>query len=231
MASLKTKRNKSISDPPSLVEENSLKFQGYRFIAGIDEAGRGALAGPVVAAAVILPQLADFPRLRSVRDSKEISPAKRDYLFSLIKEETTAIGIGIIPPETIDSIGILSATKVAMCQAVEQLSCSPDFLLIDGLTIPQIPTPQKGIIKGDKLCLSIACASIVAKVSRDHIMVELEQRYPGYGMSQHKGYGTKQHFSCLQQRGPSNIHRYSFAPVRHNDTAWGNSMAIKNSHV
>ena len=214
MAPLKTSSRKPTSEPPSLVEENGLSSQGYRLIAGIDEAGRGALAGPVVAAAVILPQLTDFPRLRSVRDSKEISPAKRDFLFPLIEEEAVAIGTGIVPPQIIDSIGIVNATRIAMCQAVEQLACSPDFLLIDWLTLPQLPISQKGITRGDKLCLSIACASIIAKVTRDRIMVELDGHYPDYGLARHKGYGTKQHFSCLRQQGPSSIHRYSFAPLR-----------------
>ena len=214
MAPLKTKSHKPTSEPPSLVEENDLSSQGYRLIAGIDEAGRGALAGPVVAAAVVLPQCADFHKLRSVRDSKEIPAAKRDFLFPLIEEEAIAIGAGIVPPQIIDSIGIVNATRIAMCQAVEQLACSPDFLLIDWLTLPQLPISQKGITRGDKLCLSIACASIIAKVTRDRIMVELDGHYPGYGLSRHKGYGTKQHFSCLRQQGPSPIHRYSFAPLR-----------------
>jgi len=214
VAPLKVNSRKPTSDPPSLVEENGLSSQGYRLIAGIDEAGRGALAGPVVAAAVVLPQCADFPKLRSVRDSKEIPAAKRDFLFPLIEEEAIAIGAGIVPPQIIDSIGIVNATRIAMCQAVEQLACSPDFLLIDWLTLPQLPISQKGITRGDKLCLSIACASIIAKVTRDRIMVELDGHYPGYGLSRHKGYGTKQHFSCLRQQGPSPIHRYSFAPLR-----------------
>jgi ribonuclease HII len=214
VARLKTRSRKFIFEPPSLVEENGLSSQGYRLIAGIDEVGRGALAGPVVAAAVILPQFADFPWLKSVRDSKEIPPAKRESLFSLIEEGAVAIGIGNVAPEIIDSIGILNATKMAMCQAVEQLSCSPDFLLIDCLRLPQLRISQKPIIRGDKLCLSIACASIIAKVTRDRIMAELDQFHPGYGLAQHKGYGTKQHLSCLLQRGPSPIHRYSFAPVR-----------------
>ena len=203
-----------MSEPPSLIEENGLSSQGYRLIAGIDEAGRGALAGPVVAAAVILPQSADSPWLKSVRDSKEIPPAKREFLFGLIEEEAIATGIGIVAPQTIDLIGILNATKIAMRQAVEQLACSPDFLLIDRLTLPQLSISQKGITRGDKLCLSIACASIIAKVTRDRIMVELDTVYPGYNLAHHKGYGTKQHFSCLRQRGPLPVHRYSFAPVR-----------------
>jgi len=211
---LKAKGNKTISDPPSLVEENGLSSRGYHLIAGVDEAGRGALAGPVVAAAVILPQCPDFPWLKSVRDSKEIPSAKRESLFSLITQEAVSFGIGVIDHQIIDSIGILKATRLAMCQAVEQLTCLPDFLLIDFLTLPQLKISQKPIIRGDKLCLSIACASIVAKVTRDRIMVELDQLHPGYGFANHKGYGTKQHVSCLHQHGPSPIHRRYFAPVR-----------------
>ena len=215
---MQTKSNKLIFETPSLIEENGLSARGYRLVAGIDEAGRGALAGPVVAAAVILPQFPDFPWLKSVRDSKEIPPAKRESLFCLIQQEAVASGVGVVPPQTIDLIGILNATKVAMCQAVEQLACSPDFLLIDWLTLPQLHISQKGVTRGDKLCLSIACASIIAKVTRDRIMIKLDRRYPRYGLAQHKGYGTRQHFSRLCEHGPSPIHRYSFAPIRESGT-------------
>ncbi len=214
MAPLRAKSNKPISDPPSLIEENGLNSRGYRLIAGVDEVGRGALAGPVVAAAVILPQSPDFPWLKSVRDSKEIPSAKRQSLFSLITQEAVSIGVGVIDHQIIDSVGILKATRLAMCQAVEQLTCLPDFLLIDFLTLPQLKISQKPIIRGDKLCLSIACASIVAKVTRDRIMIELDQLHSGYGFAKHKGYGTKQHLTCLRQHGPSPIHRRYFAPVR-----------------
>jgi ribonuclease HII len=197
-----------------LNEENGLSAKGYRFIAGVDEAGRGALAGPVVAAAVILPQPANFPWLKSVRDSKEVPPAKREFLFDLIKQGAVSVSVGIIASQTIDTIGILNATKIAMCQAVEQLTHPPDFLLIDYLRLPQLRISQKPIVRGDKLCLSIACASIIAKVTRDRIMVELDQLHPGYGLARHKGYGTKHHITCLHQHGPSTIHRHSFAPVR-----------------
>lgn len=199
---------------PTLVEETYLHAQGYKSIAGIDEVGRGALAGPVVAAAVILPQPVNHDRLANVRDSKELTAAKRESLYKLIMNEAAAIGIGIISPQTIDSINILNATKLAMQQAIEQLVCHPDFLLIDGMTIPKINTLQRKIIKGDKLCLSIACASIIAKVTRDRIMVELSEVYPHYGLANHKGYGTEYHLFCIRQHGPSPIHRLSFAPVR-----------------
>ena len=211
---MKARNRKTISEPPSLAEENELCNKGYRLIAGVDEAGRGALAGPVVAAAVILPPSPNFPWLKSVRDSKEVTPARRESLFDFIKQEAVAVSVGIIPPQTIDVIGILNATKIAMCHAVEQLACPPDFLLIDFLRLPQLRISQKPIVHGDQLCLSIACASIIAKVTRDHIMVELDQLHPGYGLAHHKGYGTRLHVSCLRKQGPSLIHRHSFAPVR-----------------
>lgn len=206
--------SKSAFEPPSLTEENALSAQGYKFIAGLDEVGRGALAGPVVAAAVILPRSVDQSKLEDVRDSKETPPAKRDLLYSLIMDEAVAVGVGVVPPQTIDSINILNATRLAMRQAIEQLACLPDFLLIDGMSIPRLDICQKGIIKGDKLCLSIACASIIAKVTRDRIMIDLNESYPNYGLANHKGYGTKYHLGCLNQHGPSPIHRFSFAPVR-----------------
>ena len=211
---MKARSRKPISEPPSLNEENGLSAKGYRLIAGVDEAGRGALAGPVVAAAVILPQSASFPWLKLVRDSKETPPARREFLFDLIKQEAVSVSVGIIAPQTIDVIGILNATKIAMCHAVAQLNQPPDFLLIDYLRLPQLRISQKPIVRGDKLCLSIACASIIAKVTRDRIMVELDQLHPGYGLAHHKGYGTKHHITCLNQHGPSPIHRHSFTPVR-----------------
>ena len=203
-----------MSLPPNLDQENKLKLQGYELIAGIDEAGRGALAGPVVAAAVILPCSSYPPWFKLVRDSKEISPKKRESLFHLIQKEVVAVGVGIVSSQIIDVINILKATQLAMEQAVEKLPQQPHFLLIDRLILPHCPIPQEGITKGDKLCLSIACASIVAKVTRDHIMEELDNIYPGYGFAKHKGYGTRRHVSYLQQLGPSLVHRLSFAPVR-----------------
>jgi ribonuclease HII len=210
---LKARVKKTKSDPPSLVEENGLSAEGYRLIAGVDEAGRGALAGPVVAAAVILPPSPTFHWLELVRDSKELPAVKRASLFDLIKQDAVAVSVGIIAPQTIDVIGILNATKIAMCYAIEQLATPPDFILIDFLRLPQLRIHQKPIVRGDKLCISIACASIIAKVTRDRIMVELDQLHPGYGLADHKGYGTKKHVTFLRQNGPSPIHRHSFAPV------------------
>ncbi|RLC64848.1 MAG: ribonuclease HII [Chloroflexi bacterium] len=199
---------------PNLDHENKLKSQGYMLIAGIDEAGRGALAGPVVASAVILPHPTNLPWFELVRDSKELNSRKRESLFDLINKEAVAVGIGIVTPQVIDSINIFKATKLAMMQAVENLSEQPNFLLIDRLSLSQCPIPQEGITRGDKTCLSIACASIMAKVTRDRMMEEFDQIYPGYGFAQHKGYGTMKHISCLQKLGPSPIHRRYFAPVR-----------------
>jgi len=203
-----------MSQPPNLDEEDKLKSQGYELIAGIDEVGRGALAGPVVASAVILPRSANLPWLGLVRDSKELTSRKRESLFELINKEAIAVGIGIVPPQVIDSINILKATRLAMMQAVEKLPKQPKFLLIDRVTLSQCPIPQRGITRGDKLCLSIACASIIAKVTRDRMMEEFDQIYPGYGFARHKGYGTGEHISCLRKLGPSPIHRLYFAPVR-----------------
>ncbi len=189
-------------------------MQGYELIAGIDEAGRGALAGPVVAGAVILPYHHHADWLKLVRDSKELSPRKREFLFKLIQEEALAVGTGMVSYEVIDDINILQATLLAMRQAVEKLPKNPQFLLIDRLTLPGCVIPQRGITGGDKLCLSISCASIIAKVTRDRMMEKFDAVYPGYGFARHKGYGTREHISCLQRLGPSSIHRLSFAPVK-----------------
>ncbi|NWF77492.1 MAG: ribonuclease HII [Chloroflexi bacterium] len=207
-------KKRALSKCPNLDEEDKLRSEGYELIAGIDEVGRGALAGPVVAAAVILPYPANVPWLALVRDSKELNSRKRESLFELINREAIAVGVGIVPSQVIDSVNILKATKMAMMQAVENLSRQPHFLIIDRVTLSQCPIPQRGITRGDKLCLSIACASIVAKVTRDRIMEEFDQIYPGYGFAQHKGYGTGRHISCLRKLGPSPIHRLYFAPVR-----------------
>jgi len=199
---------------PSLAEEKVLEAQGYHHIAGIDEVGRGALAGPVVAAAVILPYPVDNPWLAQVKDSKQLSPAKREFLFYHIHETAISIGIGMAPSEVIDTQGIVRATRLAMKLAVDRLSPPPQSLLIDYMLLPEVPLPQKGITNGDSLCLSIACASIMAKVARDHLIIELDKVYPGYGLAQHKGYGTREHLACLHRLGPCPIHRQSFRPVR-----------------
>ena len=199
---------------PSFAEERSLEAQGYRLIAGLDEVGRGALVGPVVAAAVVLPHHINAPWRDKVRESKQLGPAIRELLSDLIHKIAISVGIGIIPHEIIDTHGIIKATRLAMKSAVDQLVPQPQYLLIDYLRLPEVPLPQKGITNGDSLCFSIACASIVAKVARDQLMVELDKDYPGYGLARHKGYGTKEHIICLQRHGPCPVHRRSFRPVR-----------------
>ena len=199
---------------PSFIEEKSLISQGYRLIAGVDEVGRGALAGPVIAAAVILPVKLRVRWLHQVRDSKCLIPAMREFLFPRIQEITLSIGIGTVGHETIDTLGIVRATRMAMKSAIEQLSPAPQHLLIDYLHLPELTIPQKGLVNGDGRCFSIACASIVAKVTRDRLMVEMDGIHPGYGFAQHKGYGTEKHLACLRRLGPCPIHRRSFQPLK-----------------
>lgn len=204
----------SIQNTPSFIEEKKLAAQGYRFTAGIDEVGRGALAGPVVAAAVILPCRLKAPWLNQVRDSKLLTPDKREYLFDHIHEIAVSVSIGIVSHQIIDTRNILRATHLAMMQAISQLSPEPDSLLIDYLRLPDVSLHQKGIVNGDGLCFSIACASIIAKVTRDRLMKEMDTVYPGYGLAKHKGYWTEEHVANLNRLGPSPIHRRSFHPVK-----------------
>jgi len=199
---------------PSFIEEERLEAQGYRLIAGVDEVGRGALAGPVVAAAVILPRDLAAPWLAEVKDSKRLTPDRRELFFHHISQAAVAIGIGAAPHYLVDKRGIVSATRLAMKQAIERLSPPAESLLIDYLRLPEVSLPQKGITNGDNLSLSIACASIIAKVARDRLMMGFDRIYPGYGLARHKGYGTSEHFACLSRLGPCPIHRQTFSPVR-----------------
>ncbi|MFC2058712.1 ribonuclease HII [Chloroflexota bacterium] len=199
---------------PTFFEEEELRAQGYKLVAGIDEVGRGPLAGPVVAAAVILPIEDGIPWLSQVRDSKQLTPLKRERLFDCIQRDAIATGVGLVPPDVIDAQGIAEATRVAMGYAVKGLPLSPDYLLIDAVRLPSLELPQKSIIKGDTLSLSIAAASIVAKVTRDRLMVELDSFFPGYGLARNKGYPTPEHLEQLRCMGACPIHRRSFAPVR-----------------
>ncbi len=200
---------------PDIAEELGLYAGGYHAVAGLDEVGRGALAGDVVAAAVILPAgAAVLQRLHGVRDSKQLSPHQRSILCSTIQAEALAIGLGRVSAQDIDSVGIVEATRRAMAMAVAALSIRPDYLIIDALRLPDVPIPQKAIIKGDARCLSIAAASIIAKVNRDASMVALDAIYPGYGFARHKGYGTSFHCQQLRLKHPCLLHRRSFAPVR-----------------
>jgi len=199
---------------PSFTEEKQLRQQGFRFIAGVDEVGRGALAGPVLAAAVIMPITFKAPWRKEVRDSKLLSPAQRESLYEPIRGTALAVGIGSSDVWTIESLGIVRATEIAMEQAVKQLSPRADAVLIDYMRVPGIKLPQKGVVDGDTLCFSIACASIIAKVTRDRMMEELDRTHPGYLFGQHKGYGTEEHLACLRKLGPCQIHRRTFQPVR-----------------
>ncbi len=199
---------------PSFKEENRLYRAGYRHIAGLDEAGRGALAGPVVAAAVILPRRLRADWITGVRDSKLLTSKARLALFKHICDAALSVGFGMVSHDHIDHRGITSANRLAMRQAIKQLTPSPDFLLIDYLRLPDVDLPQKGITDGDALCVTIACASIVAKVIRDRIMATLDGFLPGYNLGRHKGYGTEEHIRCLKQLGPSCIHRLTFHPLR-----------------
>jgi ribonuclease HII len=262
---------------PTLEEEVALLSQGYSFIAGVDEAGRGSLAGPVVAAAVILPLLSPAqekgwghptPRqgaaplgtllyptkyqgdsgtdpalgqrigmtdpllhaplgtpfhfdhdecmacFKGVRDSKQLTAREREQLFEVIMQHALAVGVGIGSVEMIDERNILQATKYAMRDALAQLTIPPQALLLDAIHLPDIDVLQRPIIKGDELCLSIAAASIIAKVTRDRIMIQLHEHYPAYGFAQHKGYGTENHLAALREHGATPHHRRSFAPVR-----------------
>jgi len=199
---------------PSFAEERKLGAQGYRLVAGVDEVGRGALAGPVVAAAVILPERIKAPWAAEVRDSKQLSPARREFLAQHIQEIAITTGIGMASHKIIDARGIVRATRLAMKLSINRLLPAPQYLLIDYLRLPEVALPQKGVIGGDSLCFSIACASIVAKVARDRLMAELDKVYAGYKLAQHKGYCTGEHVACLHRLGPSPIHRRSFHPVK-----------------
>ena len=187
--------------------ERALYAKGYEFICGIDEAGRGPLCGPVVAAAVILKK---DDHIEGVNDSKKLTEKKREELFEIIKERAVAWSVGIVDEETIDRINILEATRLAMKKAVEGLKQKPDFALVDAEKKVPIDVPYSPIIKGDALSESIAAASIIAKVTRDHMIIELDKEYPEYGFAKNKGYGTKEHTEAILKYGLCKAHRRSF---------------------
>lgn len=187
--------------------EKTWADRGFHAICGIDEAGRGPLAGPVCAAAVILPEGLEIPGLN---DSKKLTDKKRRELFPIIEEQALAYGIGWASQEEIDDINILQATFLAMSRAVEQLNIRPDLALVDGNRAPTLDLPVETVVKGDSLSASIAAASVLAKVSRDDVMLRMAEEYPGYGFEVHKGYGTKAHYGALRTFGPSPIHRRTF---------------------
>lgn len=201
----------SVCPLDTLIFEKTAYCNGYTCVAGIDEAGRGPLAGPVMAAAVILPAGLS---IIGVDDSKKLTPDKREKLFEIIMMQALSVGVGIVGPAEIDRINILQATRCAMLAAVQQLSPHPDYLLIDGISTIDSAVPQKTIKKGDSLSLSIAAASIIAKVTRDRFMVEMDSKYPGYGFYGHKGYGSAAHLDAIRVLGPSPIHRLTFGGVK-----------------
>jgi ribonuclease HII len=204
-----------LPDAPNLDFELALWVQGLAVVAGIDEAGRGALAGPVAAGVVVLPESQDIrAKLDGVRDSKQMSHKQRVQHFEIIKAEAAACQVGYGWPEEIDELGIVPATRLAAMRALAKLKETPQHLLIDAISIPGAGIAETSLIKGDQRSLSIAAASIAAKVTRDAYMVEAAEKFPGYGFAAHKGYGTAAHRQAIAELGPCEIHRMSFAPIR-----------------
>ncbi|MGH7840167.1 MAG: ribonuclease HII [Candidatus Binataceae bacterium] len=195
---------------PTLRHERKLWREGARVVAGVDEAGVGPMAGPVVAAAVIFEQEIF---IRGVNDSKQLAPERRAALFPRIQEKALAVGVGIATPAEIDQLNIFWATMAASARALQALTVTPDHVLVDGRRIAELKLPQTPIVGGDRKSFCIAAASIIAKVTRDRMMLEYDAQYPAYGFARHKGYCTAEHFAALARAGPSAIHRRSFAPV------------------
>lgn len=216
MPSLPVNRNSAID---RFEFERELMARDVHFIAGVDEAGRGPLAGPVTAAAVVLPWewiSTGLPApLLGLNDSKQLSPAQRERFFDFLTHENTVLwNVQSIPAEVIDSINILQATHRAMNLALKALNPAPEHVLVDGLPVRSMCFPQTALVKGDARSFSIAAASVLAKVTRDHLMVDFDRQYPGYGFATHKGYGTASHLDAIRRLGPSPIHRRSFAPLK-----------------
>lgn len=222
---------RAVQITPTFREELELTKAGHRRVAGIDEAGRGPWAGPVVAGAVILPDdwlswqrpevpAGKRPRWRDmdpralVRDSKLLSAEQRESLYGVITAAAISFGVGVVSAEKIDALGIVGATKQAMREAIAALGRRPNALLVDAVDLSETGLPCKAIIDGDALCGSVAAASIVAKVTRDRLMLEMDRQYPGYGFARHKGYGTREHLHALSLLGPCPIHRRTFAPIK-----------------
>ncbi len=205
-----------IPPSPTLKLERKLWRSGLTFIAGIDEAGRGALAGPVAVAALVLPagKKRIKQTLHGVRDSKEMTPTQRMLWAEKIKSTALAWAVSFADAAEIDTLGIAPATRLAARRALDSLTCHPEHLLIDYIHLPEVPIPQTALIKGDARVLSIACASVLAKTTRDALMVSFDEKYPQYGFAAHKGYGTKRHRQAIEQYGACLIHRRSFAPLR-----------------
>ena len=208
-------------EPTDLFETEARRC-GYRLVAGLDEAGRGPLAGPVVAAAVILPRRC---QLAGLNDSKQLTEMERERLYDEIRQRAVGIGVGQASEREIDAINILEATRLAMSRAIQALPAMPDYLLLDAIELSAVSLPQRAIIKGDTLSVSIAAASIVAKVTRDRLMGDYHRQYPQYNFQAHKGYGTAEHLRMLAEHGPCAIHRRSFRPV--GEAALAAEQAVK----
>jgi len=197
---------------------------GYRLVAGADEAGRGPLAGPVVAAAVILPRRCV---LLGLNDSKQVAEGERERLYEEISRRALALGVGQASAQEIDRLNILEATRLAMRRAIQALSLQPDFLLTDAVALPGLSVPQRPVIKGDGLSVSIAAASIIAKVTRDRVMLDYHRRFPRYNFQEHKGYPTPEHLRLLAEHGPCDIHRRSFRPVSESAVLSGGAGGLR----
>jgi ribonuclease HII len=204
------------NDWPHLKKEIALLKQGYHSIAGLDEAGRGAWAGPVVAAAVMLPvHRPDLAQtLAGLNDSKKLSKRDRGRFFELIHHTALAIAVGVAPAALVDELNVVGATRYAMQQALANLSLEPDCLLLDYLRLPAVDLPQEAFAKADSISLTVAAASVIAKVTRDQLMVQFNEEYPGYAFDQHKGYGTEAHRIALATRGPCSLHRLTYQPLK-----------------
>jgi ribonuclease HII len=199
---------------PTFDEEHVLWADGHRLVAGLDEVGRGPIAGPVVAGAAVLPRRLEGDWVALVRDSKQLTAAQREAVLPRLQEVAVGLAVGVGNVEEIDALGIVAATRLAMRRALKALACRPDFLLLDAFPLPGLATFQKAIVHGDALCLSIAAASIAAKVARDRMMAELDGRFPGYGFASHKGYASAEHLARLRELGPCDVHRFGFEPVK-----------------
>ena len=201
---------------PNLDIEQDVRSVQYKYIAGVDEVGRGPLAGPVVSAAVVLPDdlVGDEDWLSVINDSKKLSESKRQMAYEIINRQAVSVAVGITNASTIDSVGILPATISSMFTALRGLQVSPDFVLFDFIPLKDCEYPYRTVVKGDTKSYSISAASIIAKVTRDELMKEADEQYPGYGFSGHKGYGTAKHLDAIKRLGPCEIHRRSFAPIK-----------------
>ncbi len=204
-----------LPERPDLTFERALWEQGLRWIAGVDEAGRGAIAGPVAAGAVVLPWMVPdlYEQLEGVRDSKVMTPRERERWALVIKDSAVAWGVGFASKDEIDQMGIVPATRLAATRALDKLTCSIEHVLIDYISLPGVEIPQTPLVKGDGRSLSIAAASILAKTTRDALLIEMEEEFPGYHFVSNKGYGTKEHMGAIDKLGPCKQHRRSFSPI------------------